>query len=70
VLVDEHADADTRHVESVQEVLDTVLCLLVYFMGFLKFQNTLCHCLHHICMAVPYLYQRLTEPEMTISDVD
>jgi hypothetical protein len=64
VLIDQHADADPGHVEPIQEVLDAVLYLVVYFMGLLKFQNTLCHCLHNICVAVPYLYQRLTEPEM------
>jgi hypothetical protein len=63
VLIDQHADADTRHVEPVKEVLDAVLYLVIYFMGFLKFQHTLRHSLHDICVAVPYLYQRLTEPE-------
>lgn len=63
MLIDQHADADTGHVEPIQEVLDAILYLVVYFMGLLKFQHTLRHCLHNICVAVPYLYQRLTEPE-------
>lgn len=43
MLVDKHADADSTHVEPVQEVLYAVLCVRIYTMSLLQFQNSLCN---------------------------
>ena len=46
VLADEHADADTRHVEAVEEGLDIVIDLHALLLA-LPLQDALCHGRHH-----------------------
>ena len=41
VLVDEHSDADSGDVESVQEVLDVVLLMLIHLIALPHLKDTL-----------------------------
>ena len=49
VLVDEHADADPRHVEAVKEVLDLALRVQIVFTRpiLTHLHHPLSHGLHH-----------------------
>lgn len=62
MLIDEHSDADSRHVQSVQKVLNTVLGLLVHGVRLLQLQNALGHCLHRVGVPIADHHQRFTKP--------
>ena len=62
MLVDEHANADTAHQESVQKVLDLLLGLVVYAVRFLHLQYAHGHVLHHVAVTVHDVVQRFGEP--------
>lgn len=46
MLVDEHTYTDATHVETVQEVLNAVLCTMLNAMCLLQLQNSLKNCTH------------------------
>lgn len=52
VLVDEHPNRNSRHVESIQEVLDAVLRVMINIMRLLKLQYALSHGLYYVRMSV------------------
>lgn len=60
VLADEHADADARHVEAVEEGLNVVVNLHALLLS-LPFQNALCHGRHHAIVPPLDLFQGLCE---------
>ena len=60
-MVNQHPHGDAGHVEPVQEVLDSHVCLFVYSVGLLQLQHPLCHGLNHVSMARLYHLQSLTE---------
>lgn len=62
VLVDEHADRDTTHVESVQEVLDVLASDRVLAKGVFVLNDALRHSGHHIIVPVPNGLQGLNKP--------
>lgn len=62
VLVDEHADANARHIETIEEVVDPVLHRLVDLVRFAHLDDTFGHGRNDVGVPVPNLYQRLTEP--------
>ena len=55
-LVYEHSHGYSGHVESVQEVLDGHVCLLVHGVRLLQLQHPLCHGLHHVRVASLYSF--------------
>jgi len=61
VLVDEHSDADPRHVQSVQKVLNTVFRLLVHGVRLLEFEHSLSHRLNGVRMPVADHHQSLAK---------
>ena len=61
VLIDQHANRDSRHEKSVQKVLDIVLRLRIDVVRFFQLKNTLCHRLHDVLVSVPDFNQSLTE---------
>lgn len=63
MLVDEHPDGDSAHVEAVQEVLDAVLCSDIRLVGLLQLDYTLRHSLHYVRVTVPDFDQSVAEPE-------
>lgn len=62
VLVDEHADRDTTHVESVQEVLDVLASDRVLAEGVFVLDDALRHSGHHIIVPVPNGLQGFNKP--------
>ena len=61
MLIDEHPYGDSRHVEAIKEILNTVLSLCVHNVRFLQLNNTLGHRLHNICVPIADHCQGLTE---------
>ncbi len=61
MLVNEHPDANSGHVESIKEVVDAVFNCLVDRVGFTKLNNTFCHSRYHISMSITNLHQRLAK---------
>ena len=62
MLVDEHANANARHVEAVEEVVNAVFDCLVDLVRLPHFDDTLGHGGHDICVPVADLHQRVAEP--------
>jgi len=64
VLVDEHADADPRHVETIEKVMNSMFNRLVDRMRFTQFDDTFGHSWYDICVTVSNLDQSLAESEL------
>ena len=62
MLVDEHTDADTRHIETIEEVVDAVFHRLIDLVWFAHLDNTFGHSWDDVGVPVPDLYQSFTEP--------
>lgn len=62
MLVDEHPDGNTIHVEPIEEVLDVGFSVGINLVGILQFHHTLSHCHHYIGVSVPDLQQSVCEP--------
>jgi len=62
VLVDEHADADTGHVEAIEEVVDAMFHCLVDLVRFPHLDDALGHGWNDVGVPVANLHQRFTEP--------
>ncbi len=61
VLVEQHAGADARHVEAIQEVLYPGLYGRLHRLRLLELQHALRHHLHGVLMAPPHRVQRADE---------
>lgn len=61
VLVDQHPDGDPRHVEPIQEVLNTVLGVVVDVVRVLQLEDPLRHGLDDVGVPVPYPHEGITE---------
>ena len=59
--MDQHSHGDAGHVEPVQEVLDSHVCLFVHSVGLLQLQHPLCHGLNHISVTSLYCLQSLAK---------
>ena len=59
--MDQHPHGDAGHVESVEEVLDGHVGLIVHGVRLLKLQHTLGHRLHNVGVAGLYGLEGLTE---------
>ena len=62
VLVDEHTDGYSAHVEAVQEVLDVLVGDWILGEGFFVLYDTLGHGWHHIVVPVPDSHQGIHKP--------
>lgn len=65
VLIYQHSNADARHVEPVEKVLNGTLCRRVHLAALvlLHFDHTLGHRLHHIVVPIPNEIQIGHKPE-------
>ena len=61
MLVDQHSDADSTHKESVEKVLDILLCLVVDSVGLLDLQDSHRHLFHDVAMSDHDLVQCMAE---------
>lgn len=57
VLIDEHPDGYSGHVEAIQKVLNAVFSVTVHVVWFLQLQNALRHRFHHVRVPVPDFHQ-------------
>ena len=61
MLINEHSDANTGHVEPIEEVVDAMLNCLINWVGFPKLDNTFGHGGYDIGMSITNLHQRLAK---------
>ena len=61
MLVDEHTYTDATHVETVQEVLNAVLCTMLNAMCLLQLQNSLKNCTHVYLQVSLITMQRMVD---------
>lgn len=67
MLVDEHSDGYSAHVEAVQEVLDILIGDWILAEGFLVLKNPLSHGGDHIIVPVPDIHQRGHKPTTEVT---
>lgn len=62
MLVDEHSDGDSAHVETVQKVLDVLVCYWILRKSLFVLDDALSHGRHHVVVSVPDRYQGVNKP--------
>lgn len=63
MLIDEHSYRNSRHVESVEKILNTIFRHSVHVVGFFELEHALRHRLHHVSVPIPNLDQVLAKSE-------
>ena len=61
VLINKHADADSWHVEPIQEIVNSVFNGLIDRMRFSQFYNAFRHGRHNVRVTIANFYQSFTE---------
>ena len=61
MLIDEHSNADARHVEPVQEIVDAVFDRWIHFVRLAHFNDAFRYGRHDVGVSVANFYQRVGE---------
>jgi hypothetical protein len=69
VLIDEHADADPGHVETIEKVMNSMFNRLVDRMRFTQFNHTFGHGRHDIGVTISNLDQSLAESKFLFEQI-
>ena len=65
MLIDEHADANAGHVETIKEVMDSMFNRLIDLMRFTQFDDTFGHRWDDIGVSISNYDQRFAESKIS-----